>query len=275
MGSGCVLIVRCMLAAVEFFGVEWVGNETPALEQVGSLIGSIFVGAVAIFAAVLAAKTANKRQQEQLRNAAREQIRTLEKDQKLNNRDAFRAVATMVLGHCLDAQDEFNVVSSRASRAASWSRMAREADLETDALEKGDPAFHEWKEAAEKRHMAAAEARSKFLSAEEPLRDTERVVTYDNVRISVLIGTDSAVTRRHWRFAEELGSALRVLRGIATSSDPEAVTVIIKVREALADALGGFRDAVLDELNEPLWDEAKFTEDSKKSKTGLFRRTAG
>lgn len=237
------------------------GNGSPVLEQVGPLIGSMFVGAVAVFAAVLAAKTANRRQKEQLRSAAREQMRALEKDQRLNNRDAFRAVATLVLGRCIDAQNEFNDVATRAVGVAGVSGTALEADRKADVLDKADPAFLEMKKAAERLHITAMKDRLKFQDAEKTLRDTQKEVIYDNVRISVLVGVDDEVTRAHWQFVLKLGSAVGLLGRIAASSDSGADSIIDGAREELAGALGDFRDAVLNELNRPLWDEEKFRSD--------------
>jgi hypothetical protein len=66
-------------AAIEFFGVEWIGDGA-VLPQLAPLLGSLFVAGAAAYAARLAAATANKRQREQLQHAADRQREQLEHD---------------------------------------------------------------------------------------------------------------------------------------------------------------------------------------------------
>jgi hypothetical protein len=91
-------------AAIEFFGVEWVGNR-PVLAQLAPLLGSLFVAGVAAYAARLAANTANKRQLEQLKDAAGRQREQLEHDTERQREELAHDRAMRKQEHARDAID--------------------------------------------------------------------------------------------------------------------------------------------------------------------------
>jgi hypothetical protein len=68
-----------VFAAIEFLGVQWVGHRS-FVAEFGPLVGSIFIGGVAVYAARLAATTANERQQQQLSHDSARQNEQLAHD---------------------------------------------------------------------------------------------------------------------------------------------------------------------------------------------------
>ena len=91
-------------AAIEFFGVEWVGDG-PVLAQLAPLLGSLFVAAAAAYAARLAANTANKRQLEQLEHDAERQREQLEHDTERQREVLEHDRVVRKLEHARDAVD--------------------------------------------------------------------------------------------------------------------------------------------------------------------------
>jgi hypothetical protein len=141
IGSGLVVV-----AAVEFFGVEWISNEPSALQQVGPLLGSLFVASVAAFAAWLAAHTANERQQEQLASAERQQREQLDHDLKVRkdeySRDAIDAavlLATRVQGQIASVSTSAKLTQRKRVNLSS----VNEAEFQTYRSLRADLERHE------------------------------------------------------------------------------------------------------------------------------------
>ncbi len=110
-----------ILAAVEFLGVEWIGNGSPALEQVGPLLGSVVLALVAAYAAWLAAGTASDWQERQLASADTRHREQLDHDLKVRkdeySRDAIDAAIVLVI----DLQRQI----ATATQNAAWTERQR------------------------------------------------------------------------------------------------------------------------------------------------------
>lgn len=264
-----VLIVRSVRAVVELLGVEWISDKKPVLEQVGSLV----IAGVAAFAAWLAAHTASKRQHEQLASAEREQMRSLEHDRKLNNRDALRATTTAALGHCIDTQAEFEELSSQSAVLSFYREKINENDEKVAALDDDQPDTDEAKTLGSNLRAGLDELQSKWNSAVRDVQDKGRVVTYDNVRISVLVGTENAVTRAHSNFIDAFSRGRTALTAVAFSSSSETRQKFqTYADDRLAEALSEFRDSLLAEFDRPLWETIEPTGNSTRSRASLLQR---
>ena len=74
-----------MFDVIGFLGVQWVGHRA-FVAEFGPLIGSVFIGGVAVYAARLAATTANQRQEDQLTHDSARQDELLAHDTERQER---------------------------------------------------------------------------------------------------------------------------------------------------------------------------------------------
>jgi hypothetical protein len=184
-----------VLLVIEFLGVEWIGDETPVLEQIGPL----FVAGAAAFAAWLAAHTANGRQKNQLNHDSdrqREQLEhdtarqreQLHHDQEMRDREHLRNILETILKSLSRMIVDVVDVSASLVKLEKATTGMREASAD------------EQKEAMERELKALNEVIEKMEGSGSAISAT----ILDGVRLRLFLPPSDPIVRSYLKLSEAL-----------------------------------------------------------------------
>lgn len=205
-----------MVGAIEFFGVEWVGDKEPVLFQLAPLLGSIFVAAAAAYAAHLAASTANKRQREQLDRDAERHREQLEHDTERQREELAHDRNIRKQEHSRDAVDGAVEAVGEAQKAvASAEGGAEWLESHRDEIQ---PVLVDEEADNDQRDSVETELAEKRLEFRRELIDARgKIVAMfpPSVRLGLRLGVTHAITEKFDALSDAWHELLGTLDGVA------------------------------------------------------------
>jgi len=230
-------------AAIEFFGVEWIGDRKSFFEQVGPLVGSLIVAGVAGFAAWLAARTANERQREQLDHDAERRREQLKHDREMRDRDFARQTLSSSLENLLDVIRSVTDLVPGANRVARLHDKERESGAKVSGL---DPKGEGYR-SAEESHLETLQALTprmlEFKERSELVNLKVTAASADNVRIRAALGRDSDAQRTHWDLAEAVRNWFNAVTEVAIGDESDRVAKAELAAKEIGKTLAPFEEA--------------------------------
>jgi hypothetical protein len=194
--------------------VTLVGGESTALHVFLALAGSVVIAAAAVAAAMIARKTANERQQEQLAHDTLRQERALEHDREMRDRDFLRQTVSSALENAISTTEAISGFKAKVSQAEERRRV-----VNTHAEdEESEEHVEAWK--------ALVETMGEVAPAMDEAHRASIAALTDNVRLRSLLGENSPVVKAHLKlvhaYRDWFDTQTSIADGTAESEDEQA-----------------------------------------------------
>lgn len=218
--------------------VTLVGGESTALNVFLALAGPLLIASAAITAAVIARKTANERQQEQLAHDTLRQERALAHDREMRDRDFLRQTVSSALENAIQATESISELHAKVSKI-SERRRAAGAFAEDDKSEEHAAAWKALNDAMDEVPHAIEEANRALVASYT-----------DNVRLRALLGEENSVVKTHLRLAHAYQGWYKEQTAILSDPTQQQAESDSSDGDEIATLLKGFERACREKFTE-------------------------